>query len=69
MVLISCLAKYAKGKGWVSRKIRKLDMSLRYESTTRFIIEILLHLSVTSLINITYGLWDTTVEKVIYGVA
>ena len=53
---LSLLVRCQRNKNsYCARKVRKMDMSVRYESITRFYVEIMLHLTVAALINIVYG--------------
>ena len=49
--------------------IKKIDMSIRYEGITRFMVEVMLNLSVASLINITYGVTGSLKDIIAYSFA
>ncbi|CAI2358753.1 unnamed protein product [Moneuplotes crassus] len=54
--LVYCLFLCLKRKKtWFAKKITKVDKSLRYESSTRFIVEISMNLSVSIMLNVFYG--------------
>ncbi|CAI2361589.1 unnamed protein product [Moneuplotes crassus] len=56
IVLFSILSKRAKGKSkWYWKLVVKIDNSLRYESSTRFIIEISMVLSMSIFVNLLYS--------------
>lgn len=46
--------------------IKKLDKSVRYESTVRFMIELILNLSVACWINVWYGSTQKTEDIVAF---
>lgn len=55
-IILAILASLLKSKAnWYAKLIKKVDKAIRYESLTRFIVELSLNLTVTALINITYG--------------
>ena len=55
-VIVYIFYRYLKNKSnWFARLIKRMDKSLRYESTSRFIIEISMTLCISALINIFYG--------------
>ncbi|CAI2386813.1 unnamed protein product [Moneuplotes crassus] len=49
-------------KNWIAKKIIKIDRSLRYESSSRFIIELSMNLTISISINIFYGRVDSIFE-------
>ncbi|CAI2362995.1 unnamed protein product [Moneuplotes crassus] len=51
-LLFSCMKTKSN---WFAKKVKKLDTSLRYQSSTRIIVEMSMNLSVSVLINIFYG--------------
>ncbi|CAI2359689.1 unnamed protein product [Moneuplotes crassus] len=53
---------FEKKKSWIAKKIDKVDKSLRYESSTRFIVEISMNLCISIMINVFYGSTDTVFE-------
>ncbi|CAI2359147.1 unnamed protein product [Moneuplotes crassus] len=55
-IILSCIYKKVKdSNSRTARCIKKVDKSIRYESFTRFVVELILNLSVASWINIWYG--------------
>ena len=52
-----------------TRIIKRIDKSIRYESLSRFLVELVLNLSVACLINITYGIQGGVQGIVAYFVA
>lgn len=47
---------------WFARLIKRVDMSLRYEYTSRFIVEMSMSLGVSSFINIMYGQTENAID-------
>lgn len=62
-------AKCKKKSSWLAKKIVKIDESIRYESISRFSVELVLNLTVACLINIFYGDLTETQDYVAYVVA
>ena len=56
IVLLKIIVKYMKDSDskWAKR-VRKFELGLRYESSWRFVVELVLNLSVACWINIWYG--------------
>lgn len=53
----------------IVKLIRRVDKSVRYESLTRFFVELMLNITVASLINITYGMSHKVEEVISYSIA
>jgi cysteine-rich repeat protein len=51
---------------WFSRWVKKLDKSLRYESTSRFLVEMSLSLGVSWMINLMYGGTQKPIDWISY---
>jgi cysteine-rich repeat protein len=55
-ILLACLVRaFKKKKSCTGRLVKKMDLSIRYESMTRFFIEIMLVVSIAAFINLTFG--------------
>jgi len=48
--------KYKEKNTWLAKRIKSIDSSLRYESTSRIMIEMILSLSISIFVNLFYGL-------------
>ena len=65
--VIAILYKCCKKRtNWLTKFIIKADLSLRYEYISRFTAELVLNMSISSFINITYGQRSTAEEIIAY---
>jgi len=60
---------FKKKSNWFTKKVTNLDKKLRYESTSRFIVEISMSLSISIMINLFYGNTDETIDIMSYFIA
>ena len=51
---------------WFAKKVVKIDKKLRYESTSRIIVEMTMSVSVSILINLFYGKADDPINAISY---
>ncbi|CAI2360304.1 unnamed protein product [Moneuplotes crassus] len=68
ILLVYLLSKCCK-KNCIAKRIEKVDKSLRYESSTRFVVEISMTLSISILINLLYGKLDSLFEIISFMLA
>ncbi|CAI2383509.1 unnamed protein product [Moneuplotes crassus] len=66
-IILSCLYKKVKNSNSKTANcVKKIDKSIRYESFTRFAVELVLNLSVACWINIWYGSTYLTQDKIAF---
>jgi hypothetical protein len=69
-VILTILIRCSKNKrNWFGKLIRKMDSSIRYESMTRFFVEIMLVVSIAAFINITFGSFSSIEDIASYALA
>jgi cysteine-rich repeat protein len=66
MLTLAVMVYWLRNKEYkVAKWIKKVELSFRYESVTRFFIELVLNIAVASLINITYGANSSHFEDIV----
>jgi cysteine-rich repeat protein len=69
-LILTFLVRCSKKKrNWFGRVIKRMDSSVRYESMTRFFVEIMLVVSIAAFINITFGSFANIEDIVSYSLA
>jgi hypothetical protein len=63
------IKKYKNKDNKCTRFLKKVDFSIRYSTITRFIIEIMLNMSISSLITISYGSTNAPLEYLSYSIS